>query len=236
MMAIDEIQRILAQFLAHRFHCPEKRKTRFSTPNKKNSSILKKPRNEVSSLSRIKETAIIIFLFTFFTPQTACSESQAGQTNHKWLHEIRTGILAHDVPIWSRSSEESGVDFNAEFIFAYPDYSLSSGILRTNLGFGLNSRGDTSKIYSGLLWEYVWDSGIFIDLGLGLAVHDGKLENSDDRKALGSRILFRIPIEIGLFFTGRHGLSIMFDHISNAYLADPNDGLDTLGFRYSYRF
>jgi len=28
----------------------------------------------------------------------------------------------------------------------------------------------------------------------------------------------------------------MFDHISNGYLADPNEGLDTFGIRYGYLF
>ena len=169
-------------------------------------------------------------------PQAVYSQDEHGRQRQNWLHEIRTGILAHDVTIWSRTREEGGIDFNAEFIFRYPDYSLLSGILRSNLGFSLNSRGDTSKIYSGLLWEYIWDSGIFFDFGLGLAVHDGKLNNSDDRKELGSRVLLRIPIELGLLFAERHGISIMFDHVSNAYLAEPNEGLDTLGVRYSYRF
>jgi hypothetical protein len=191
---------------------------------------------EVSTLNQFRKAAIIIILSILFVPQAARCADRPCRQNHKWLYEIRAGILAHDVPIWSLSRKEGGVDFNAEFIFAYPDYGLLSGILRTNLGFSLNSRGDTSKIYSGLLWEYVWNSGIFLDLGLGLAVHDGKLDNSNDRKELGSRILFRIPLEIGLLFAGHHGISIMFGHVSNAYLADPNEGLDTLGLRYSYRF
>ena len=50
------------------------------------------------------------------------------------------------------------------------------------------------------------------------------------------RILFRIPIEMGLLFTRHQGVSIRFDHVSNAYLADPNEGLDTIGLRYTYRF
>jgi hypothetical protein len=82
----------------------------------------------------------------------------------------------------------------------------------------------------------MWQSDIFFNLGLGLAVHDGQLDSSDDKKALGSRILFRIPIEFGLLFTERQGVSVMFDHVSNAYLADPNEGLDTIGVRYIYRF
>jgi hypothetical protein len=187
-------------------------------------------------VNRISETAIIAVLITLFGAQAAWSEDRIGQANGKWLNEIRTGILAHDVPMWSRITEEGGVDFNAELIFGYPEYPLFSGTLRTNLGFSLNSQGDTSKVYAGLLWGYVWDSGLFIDLGAGLAAHDGKLDNREDRKQLGSRILFRIPFEIGLLFGGRHGVSIMFDHVSNAYLARPNEGLDTIGVRYSYRF
>ena len=76
-----------------------------------------------------------------------------------------------------------------------------------------------------------------MSFGLGLTVHNGSLESTDDKqKELGSRVLFRIPFEIGLMRYGNHGLSIMFDHVSNAYLADPNEGLDTLGIRYAYRF
>jgi hypothetical protein len=167
---------------------------------------------------------------------TGFAEEQPEKQNHKWLYGFRVGILAHDVAVWSRSSVEGGVDFNAEFIFEFPKYPLFSGVLRSNLGLSLNNQGDTSKVYTGLLWEYVWDSGIFLDLGVGLAVHNGELDHSADHKELGSRVLFRIPIEIGIYFKEHHGLSMMFDHVSNAYLAEPNEGLDTVGLRYTYRF
>ena len=168
--------------------------------------------------------------------QAICVEEEAAQQNNNWLYEIRTGILAHDVPVWSLSRQEGGVDFNAELIFKFPNSRLFSGVVRTNLGFSLNNQGDTSKVYTGLLWEYIWHSGLFLNFGLGLAAHDGKLDNSEDKKELGSRILFRIPLEIGLLFTRHQGISMMFDHVSNAYLADPNEGLDTIGLRYTYRF
>jgi len=78
---------------------------------------------------------------------------------------------------------------------------------------------------------------LFSDLGLGAAWHDGELETSNlDKKSLGSRILFRIPFEVGLTLYGPHRISIMFDHVSNGHLASPNEGLDTLGLRYSYLF
>ena len=131
----------------------------------------------------------------------------------------------------------SGADLNAEVVFNSPDWTLFKGKILPNLGFSLNSRGDTSTLYTGMLWEFETQSRFFLNVGFGLAVHDGELETEvDNRKALGSRVLFRIPIEIGLLFAKHHGVSILFAHVSNAYLAEPNEGLDTIGIRYSYRF
>ncbi|MGD8293349.1 MAG: acyloxyacyl hydrolase [Desulfobacterales bacterium] len=187
-------------------------------------------------MNQIAKTAFLAILVISAAYHSIYAEENSDGENHNWLYEIRMGILAHDVTLWSRTREEGGVDVNAEFIFGFPGSELLSGVVYSNLGLSLNSRGDTSKAYAGLLWEYMWQSDIFFNLGLGLAVHDGQLDSSDDKKALGSRILFRIPIEFGLLFTERQGVSVMFDHVSNAYLADPNEGLDTIGVRYIYRF
>jgi hypothetical protein len=53
---------------------------------------------------------------------------------------------------------------------------------------------------------------------------------------LGCRVLFRESLSVGVRFMKHHSLSVMVDHISNAGLCDHNDGLDTLGVRYGYRF
>jgi hypothetical protein len=57
-----------------------------------------------------------------------------------------------------------------------------------------------------------------------------------DRKALGSRVLFHFPAEIGYRFDERNSLSVYFEHTSNGYTVHPNEGLDRLGIRYGYRF
>ena len=80
-------------------------------------------------------------------------------------------------------------------------------------------------------------SGIFFGLGLGGTVHDGLQDPTDpDKKALGSRILFHIPIEIGLRLDDRRSISVYFEHMSNAFLFDSNEGLDSIGVRYGYKF
>lgn len=158
-----------------------------------------------------------------------------GHTNP--VDEIRVGVLYHDLRVWGGSGNEGGFDFNAELIFS-PSLDLLSGILRPNLGFSLNGQGDTSILYGGAVWEHRWPRGYFVDLGLGLAVHNGETDegNVADMNQLGSTVLFRLAFEVGFTIGDRHLISLMFDHISNAYLADPNEGLDTLGLRYGYRF
>jgi hypothetical protein len=154
-----------------------------------------------------------------------------------WLYEVKAGLLYHDMDyLWSGFRLENGVDFNGEVIFA-PKLELLGGAFRGALGASVNSDGGTSKAYLDLRYMVEFDSGVFVSAGGGGAIHDGELTPSrKDRKALGSRLLFHIPFEAGYRFTPHQSLSIYYDHVSNAYLAKYNEGLDTLGLRYGYRF
>jgi hypothetical protein len=155
-----------------------------------------------------------------------------------WVYELRAGALAHDVDdLWSGSRRESGAAVSAEVIFAHDGLPLLFGRLRPNLGATLSTSGDTSKLYAGVLMEWSHRTGAFFDAGVAAAIHDGKTSGRRrDRKTLGSQVLFRIGFDLGWTFRNHHRLMVSFDHISNAYLASPNQGLDTLGVRYGYRF
>ena len=191
------------------------------------------PGGNVSRTQLLPCLVLLAALCSVLLPQHA--DSGESQT---WLHEIRVGVLDHDTDnLWSDSSREDGIDYNAELIFA-PSLPLWHGTLRPNLGASMNDRGNTSKIYGGGVWQYLWRNGVLLDLGLGLALHDGETDNllAPDRKQLGSTLLFHISAEVGYCLTDHSRLLLMFDHISNGYLADPNEGLDTLGIRYGYLF
>ncbi|MBI9087371.1 MAG: acyloxyacyl hydrolase [Desulfobacterales bacterium] len=170
--------------------------------------------------------------------QSVAEEKPPVEKCRQKIHEIRFGILSHDVDrLWSGSRKESGVDTNLEILFLRPTFSLGAGVVRPNLGFSLNDRNQTSKLYAGGLWEIRSQFGAFLNLGLGMAVHDGALRiDGSGKKPLGARVLFRVPIEVGVVLGRHHRLSLAFDHVSNAYLATPNNGMDTLGFRYGYIF
>jgi hypothetical protein len=138
--------------------------------------------------------------------------------------------------LWSRFRLESGVDINAELLFGV-GLPMFGGALRPAAGASINTEGFTSRAYVDARWEYQTPSGIFLGLGLGGAVHNGLLDPTDpDKKALGSRILFHIPIEIGYRLDEHNSISVYFEHMSNAHLATHNEGMDSIGIRYGYRF
>lgn len=158
------------------------------------------------------------------------------------VHELKLGLLAHDTDIlWSRRNREDGVDINLEALLT-PSWDLELwgreiGTLRPAIGASINTEGDTSKLYLDARLQRDFASGIFVGLGVGAALHDGRLDAGNrERKALGARVLFHIPAEIGYRLDDHHSLSVYFDHVSNAFLADENEGMDTLGLRYGYRF
>ncbi|MBI5165031.1 MAG: acyloxyacyl hydrolase [Magnetospirillum sp.] len=151
--------------------------------------------------------------------------------------ELRLGVLRHDAGIFG-NREEAGVDGNVEVLFPSPTLLEPIWSPRPHLGATVNSAGDTSQIYAGLTWQ--WSppvSPVFIEFSLGGAVHNGDVTTRElDRKELGARALFRESLSIGWQIDERNSLSLILDHISNANLADKNEGLDGLGLRWGYRF
>ena len=160
------------------------------------------------------------------------------KTSKKIISELRLGILAHDHDIapFSRS-EEGGIDTNFEILFISPHWLKELRSPRPHFGVSINTGGDTSQAYGGLTWEWRFWRQWFFDFSLGGAIHDGKITTTlIDRKELGCRVLFRESLDLGYIFAGRHSISAFFDHISNAKLCEKNEGLETLGIRYGYRF
>lgn len=157
-----------------------------------------------------------------------------------WVREVKAGVLAHDVPdLWSGFRvEDDAVAINFEAILT-PSLPFLGGNIRPAIGASIATEGGTSNGYIDARWEIETPSGIFFGIGLGAAVHDGETElksKDQNEKALGSRVLFHIPAEIGYRFDEHNSLSVYFEHMSNANTADYNEGLDRLGVRYGYRF
>lgn len=154
------------------------------------------------------------------------------------VHEVKIGAQLHDMPyMWSGFNKEPyGVDLNVEAILG-PSLALWGGTLRPAIGATANFSGYTSKAYVDARWQRDCTDRIFLGLGIGIAVHNGETFTPDpDFKQLGRRVLFHPHAEIGYRLDQHKSLSVFFEHISNASTAAKNQGLDTLGIRYGYRF
>ncbi len=148
------------------------------------------------------------------------------------------GVAAHDVDgLWSGESKEQGPDIGAEAIFSHTLFHLLGATASPNAGVSINTQGNTSQLYAGFLLRWSQLAPFAFATGFGVAVHNGEQDTeAADRKSLGSQVLFRVPIQIGYALTAHHWLTLAFDHVSNGYLTSPNDGMDTLGVFYGYRF
>ncbi|MBS0538434.1 MAG: acyloxyacyl hydrolase [Proteobacteria bacterium] len=168
-------------------------------------------------------------------PLSAFAQSGSSSGVSSFLYEIRGGVLAHDLHFVAASHVEQGVSLNAEAAFA-PSLPILGGVLRPVLGGTFTTSGGTSWGYLDARWEYS-GSLFFFGIGLGAAIHDAPLGfDQNGQKALGARVLFHIPLEVGLQVTPQNRISAYFEHSSNAYTASPNPGMDNLGIRLAHRF
>lgn len=167
------------------------------------------------------------------------------------VDEVKLGVIDHDA---ARTHQvEHGVDINGELLFAAPGWFRSDrnpawlnyvADPRPMIGFSANTVGDTSQFYFGGdwradLWNDTFDDRdeIFTEIGLGGAVHNGKLNNRNPRReALGSRVLFHLSAELGYSFDSHYSVSGYYEHDSNAGLARFNRALNNVGVRVGYRF
>ncbi len=154
------------------------------------------------------------------------------------ISELRIGLSDHDTGVFG-DAKEDGPDVALQIRFA----SLTGGFWdtllqpRPTIGANLSTEGETNVLYGGLTWDWTLWGPVFFSFTLGGTVHDGETETLDpDRKELGSRVLFHLGGDLGVRFLEHHSLALHLDHMSNAKLADENDGLDTVGILYGYSF
>jgi hypothetical protein len=189
-------------------------------------------------------SGILIVAVLLLTPAKIANALDAFPIDH-----VSIGYLAHDVGgLWSGARfERAATAINLDIVFS-PSFDLLGGEIRPALG-GTIARGDgTSYGYADMRYEIKAAWGGFAGVGLGLAIHDGTIDRSGlacdciadaDRhfpKALGSRELFHVPIEVG-FEINRLRFSAYFEHVSNGWLGTSiNEGMDNIGLRIGFAF
>ena len=127
---------------------------------------------------------------------------------------------------------------------------------RVHLLMGVNTAGETSYAATGLSWRFDLNERFYVQPGIGIAIHDGRinlpspnapglspqerlrrLEDRRTRLDLGSRVLFEPELSIGWKATRRLSMELSWIHLSHARLAGSyNPGVGDVGLRVLYRY
>jgi lipid A 3-O-deacylase len=129
---------------------------------------------------------------------------------------------------------------------------------RVHLLVGVNTRGGTNYVATGLSWRFhpLGGDRFYVEPGIGAAIHDGhvnlpspfepglslvesqqRLRDWQTKLDLGSRVLFEPEISIGWKATPRVSFELSWIHMSHAKLAGSyNPGLGDFGLRAVYRY
>ena len=171
--------------------------------------------------------------------------------------EAFVGAYAHDVDDGiSYGKFETGAQIVVGARTTALDELAFLGTPRVHLLIGLNTVGDTNYAATGLAWRFDIDRRFYIQPGIGIAVHDGRvnlpspdapgltpqerLKRATDRRTrldLGSRVLFEPELSLGWKATRRVSWELSWIHLSHARLAGHyNPGVADVGLRMVYRY
>jgi hypothetical protein len=146
--------------------------------------------------------------------------------------ELRLGLLAHD----PMGHEAGSFAVAGDALWRLP--GPAGFTPRLHLGFVGNVYGRTSFIHAGGTWQLDLTRRIFLEAGLGLALHGGATghDGGRHRAAMGCRFAFREALGLGYRLDAGWSLIASVEHLSNAGLCQKNRGLTHLGLRAGYSF
>ena len=180
--------------------------------------------------------------------------------------DLMLGVYAHDVTFVGEAvglgaaGKEDGqnihLGWRSDRLDGFPSWMRGP---RAHVFVSGNTAGDTSYIAAGLNWHVPLndDGRVYLQPGIGLAVHDGydvfpdyaepsiTPEEFDRRVALrseriefGSQVLFEPEIAIGYRLTDSTAVELSYVHLSNGqiFAQGKNEGLDEVGIRLVHRF
>ena len=153
--------------------------------------------------------------------------------------EVYFGGSAHAVDLpTSLDTDEGGADVQ----FGYRSAPLESfervGKPSAYIHGQVSLNGDTSVISAGLSWNIKATDKIYVRPGIGMGVHNDKLDDvrvvNGERVQydLGSRIVFEPELAVGYRIDDRFAVEASWVHVSHATIFnEQNPGMDFIGAR-----
>jgi len=151
--------------------------------------------------------------------------------------ELRLGLAAYDTGIFT-THDFNGAVINGELLLPSPDFLYAIGSPRPVIGADIATAPHAIHFaYAGLNWDAHFTDRLYATWSLGGAVTSAtELEHSTEHKNLGCRVLFHLGAGLGYDVSEHASVELYADHFSNADLCTPNNGAESAGIRFAYRF
>lgn len=171
--------------------------------------------------------------------------------------EAFVGVYAHDVDDGiSYGHFEEGAQVVVGARTTALDELKAIGRPSVHLLAGVNTAGGTDYVAAGLSWRLRLSERFYLQPGVGIAVHDSKinypspdepgispaerlkrLNDFETKLDLNSRVLFEPELSLGYKATERLSVELSWIHLSHARLAGHyNPGVADVGLRVLYRY
>ena len=183
---------------------------------------------------KVAATVIIGWSLALLTP-VAYADDDSDLAS---VSEVKIGVMRHDVRSRLRQHHEEGYNTSAEYVTS-KDYEFLYGL--PHIGLSISNSGYTSSAYTGLTWKFFltplpFGDKLFTEVTFGAAINNAEKKTPKKRQAVGSNLLFRESLSIGVQINKTHNISVMLDHMSNASIVLPNPGITDFGIRYGIYF
>jgi hypothetical protein len=151
--------------------------------------------------------------------------------------ELRLGVAAYDTGIFTTHTFNGAV-VNGELLFPSPDFLYAIGSPRPVIGVDIATASHAIHFaYVDLNWDAHFTSRLYATWSLGGAVTSATdLNHSTEYKNLGCKVLFHLGAGLGYDLSEHASVELYADHFSNADLCKPNNGAESAGLRFAYRF
>lgn len=188
----------------------------------------------------------------------------AEQGDGIYASEVGVGLLAHGVrkpfrpappPLVLYAGEEERGTFDLALVYRSKPLRVALKP-RLTARLQLNTGGRTSFAAVGAEWrQHILRGRIYGQVGIGLAIHDGYVNEVDPfapgigrdeasrrfaiysrRTAFGSTLLLNPNISLGVRLSGRTAVELAFEHYShNGWFGSRNPGIENIGVRLVHR-
>jgi hypothetical protein len=151
--------------------------------------------------------------------------------------EVFGGVHAHDVDFIAIGGFEKGTQLSVGYRTEPIEGLRVIGSPSAQAFAAGNTAGGVAYGVAGLSWRF--GDRIFIRPGIGVAVHNGEVNDFQigSELNLGSRVLAELELGVGWQVNERLSVEASIVHLSHGQSrGEQNPGLDDVGVRISYRF